>query len=82
MDGSEDKIITVRIPVAIDVNGDWIASGFSQKEWNWDDFMEGEIEYFSDFHSRIWITAELAIPNSSKVTDPKVISANFESEES
>ena len=61
MSKNSDKKVTVRIPLAIDPKGNWIATGSNQTDWDWDDFMEGVIEHCSDFYKRYWITAELPI---------------------
>ena len=76
-----EKKVTVRIPLAIDVDGNWIASGSEKLEWDWDDFMEGAIEHLNDFHQRYWITAELTVPKLPTASDPKEISGSVVSDD-
>ncbi len=71
MSEHQNRMITVRIPVAIDINGNWIASGSSQEGWDWDDFMEGAIEEIDGFYERYWIIAEVPMPEFSHTSDPK-----------
>ena len=77
---NSDKKVTVRIPLAIDIDGNWIASGSENMEWDWDDFMEGTIEHLNDFQERYWITAELTIPKMPETSDPKEISGSVEAD--
>lgn len=74
----QNRVITIKIPVAVDVEGNWIASGSSQESWDWDDFMEEVVEEIDNIYGRYWIIAEVPVPELPHSSDPQDISGSFD----
>lgn len=58
--------VKVRIAVAVDKNGKWVAYAHDAKE-SWDDCMEFMLDDLHEGESRYWVEAELEIPRHSTV---------------
>ena len=74
----QNRVITTKIPVAVDVEGNWIASGSSQESWDWDDFMEEVVEEIDNIYGRYWIIAEVPVPELPHSPNPQDIPGSFD----
>lgn len=63
------KYVKVRVAVAVDMEGNWSAIGWSNS--NDDDVMDSVVEHVGIDEARYWVISELEIPEERKFIEVK-----------
>lgn len=62
---AEQQTVRVRIAVAVDTDGNWVACGGPDVADDWHGAMDCMLDEIKEGESRYWVEAELSIPRGS-----------------